>query len=837
MIQRLTTAIRASAAKMLFHAAMGLLLLCMLPIDAQAGAMLVHISQVRPRVVQRGMIATVTIQGMCLRGAREIVFYRPGLKAIEITELPDLEHPIGTMHGGIIKEQIQCRIEISPECELGEHPFRVRTATELSSLSTLHVGRFPVMYEDESRSAPNDSLEHAKAIESNTTILATMNSSGRGDVDLFKVPVTKGQVLSAEVDSVRLADTHYGGSEFDLSARILDYSGRELCSNDDNPLHLQDPIVSSAIDYDGFAFVEVRRSLFVPHDQVYAVHIGNYRRPMVAFPLGGKANTSLSVRWIGDPLGEFNRTISVPQSTGTFGYMDEEPSPVMLRSSPYGNAFEQTDTPETLIDKLPIAINGRIDQRGDIDTFRVKAVRGTRYRIRVYAASLGSNIDPKIRIRRADNSAKGSVIEVEADDSQLIDRDVFGTAFRGRGGLKDVLDPSVIWTPSEDADYWIDLEDTSGNGGPMSVYRIEIEPAYDSVYTVLNSTAFDWMECVRTSSLAIPAGSRWTVTLSLPQGQGSQFSGELDLEAIGLPQGVRMVPARVPKGRTLWPIQFEADANASPSASLIEIIARPVEPIEHFHSSSQQSFPFINHSGGDAWRTVRTQQFAVAVTDAPPFQIELRPPRAALVRGGELAIPFTINRSEGFNEPIEFQCEWLPSGVSAQPATLIEAAQSAGVMRVSCDGNAPLGTFPFTIVTTTVRDDLDAYLGTGRIRVSSPTVDLRVEEPFVELSSAPESIRRGATIEYRWSVKHKSPFDGPATIHLLGLPKGVTVAKPLPIIDKNTSEVIFTVSATDEALLGNANGISCEVIVQMDGQEIRQRTGAGTLRIDPAIPK
>lgn len=815
----------------------GLILSCLLAADVKAGAMLVHISQVRPRISQRGTIATVTIQGMCLRGAREIVFYRPGLKAIEITQLPDLEHPIGTMHGGIIKEQIQCRIEIAPDCELGEHPFRVRTATELSSLSTLHVGRFPTVDEDESRTAPNDRIESAKAVDLNTTVLATMNSSGRGDVDLFRVPVTKGQLLSAEIDSVRLADTHYGGSEFDLSARILDSKGHELQSNDDNPLHLQDPIVSCIINYDGFAFVEVRRSLFVPHDQVYAVHIGDYRRPMVGFPLGGPNNTSLSVRWLGDAKGEYAETVSVPQSIGSFSVTGDAPSSVTLRSSPFGNAFEQTTAPETSIEQLPIAINGRIDERGDTDTFRVKFTRGTRYRIRVYSAALGANIDPKIRIRRSDKSEKGSVIELESDDSQLVDRDIFGTAFRGRGGLKDVLDPSVIWTPNEDADYWLDIEDTSGSSGPTAVYRIEIEPAYDSVFTVLNSTAFDWMECVRTSSLAIPAGSRWTVSLSLPQGQGSQFNGELDLEARGLPEGVRMVPTRVPKGRTLWPIQFEADADAPKSSAMIEIIAKPSEPAGNLFSASQQSFPFINHSGGDAWRTVRTQKFAIAVTDKPPFQIELSPPKAALVRGGELAIPFRVVRSEGFHEPIEFQCEWLPGGVSAQPATLVPADQDNGVMRISSDGNAALGNFPFTIVATTVRDDLDAYLGTGRIRIASPSVELRVAEPYVELASAPESVRRGAAIDYRWSVKHKSPFDGIATVQLLGLPKGVFVAKPLPTIESTSTEIVFKINATDEALLGNVGGISCEVIVQAAGQEIRQRTGSGTLRIDPARPQ
>ena len=82
-------------------------------------------------------------------------------------------------------------------------------------------------------------------------------------------------------------------------------------------------------------------------------------------------------------------------------------------------------------------------------------------------------------------------------------------------------------------DYLIQIGDRSGVGGPTAVYRIEIEPAHDAVHTLLSSTAFDWEECIRTSGLAIPQGNRWTVNVSLPQGQGSRYRGELELVAHG----------------------------------------------------------------------------------------------------------------------------------------------------------------------------------------------------------------------------------------------------------------------------------------------------------------
>ncbi len=368
-----------------------------------------------------------------------------------------------------------------------------------------------------------------------------------------------------------------------------------------------------------------------------------------------------------------------------------------------------------------------------------------------------------------------------------------------------------------------------------AVYRIEIEPPTDSIHTLLASTAFDWMECVRTSGIAIPRGNQWTINFVLPAGQGNSFRGETQLVAEGLPKGVTMISPPIPPGRNQWPAVFVADATTAPCSALINVLVKPTDATVSLKSGSNQSLPFINHSGGDAWRTVLLDRYALAVTNEAPFEIEIDMPSAALVRGGELGIPVKIKRKPGFNEPIEFQCDWVPPGVAVQPTTTIPADQSDGFMRISGEANAPIGVFPFVVTASTTREDVDAYLGTGRVRVSTKLSELKIAEPFVELSSAPESVRRGAIKEFKWKVKHKSKFEGVAVVKLLGLPKGVTIVEPLPTMKPDTEEVAFRVSASQEALMGNVTGISCEVILNVDGQEIRQRSGSGVLRIDPEL--
>jgi hypothetical protein len=801
---------------------------------AEAG-MLLHIERTLPRIGRQGTTVEVTIQGMCLKDAREIVFYRPGIRAVGIEDLPKLAHPIGLAHGGRIEEQVRCRFEIAPDCPLGEHPFRIRTATEITSLGTFQVTPFEIVNEEEKGYNSNDTIAQALSVPLNVTVLGRMGPSNRGDVDVYRVPVTAGQRLSAEVDSVRIADVHYAGSEYDLALRILDETGHELAANDDNPLHLQDPLASAKIPRDGFAFVEVKRSVFVPADHDYCVHIGNDRRPLAAYPAGGQAGSKQDVKFLGDPLGDFQETIVIPQTGGTFEYFGDAPSPLLLRSSTYANLLEDSQAIETRVPQIPVALNGIIAEPGDTDSFRLTVKKGDRWLVRVFASTLGSPIDPTIRIRPVDATGQRSAVELTADDSQLHDREIFGTSFRSGGGLKEILDPSVIWEPKSDGDYILEIADQGGSGGRTSVYRIEIEPVRNSVHTYLASTAFDWMECVRTSGIAIPQGSRWTINATLPQGQGSAFRGELELVAHGLPSRVRLTSPRVPAGLSQWPVQFVADESAVPGTALITLEARPVDPSQALRTSSQQNIPFLNHSGGDAWRTVRLDRYVLAVTDPPPFSITIPAPTVALVRGGELAIPIQVTRRAGFDQPVEFQCDWMPPGVGRPPAATIPAGESEALLRVSAENVAPLGTWPIVVVASTVREDVDGYLGVGRVRVSSEIVNLTVAEPYVELASQPDSVRRGERKKYVWSVNHKSPFEGNARVKLLGLPKGVTAVEPLPVLNRTSKEIAFEIEATDEALLGRVSGLNCEVIVQASGQEIRQRTGNGTLRIDPSV--
>ncbi|MFM8397024.1 MAG: serine protease, partial [Pirellula sp.] len=283
----------------------------------------------------------------------------------------------------------------------------------------------------------------------------------------------------AEVDCVRIADHHYGDSEFDLALRVLDATGRELASNDENALHVQDPLVSFLVPEnlpDGKLYIEVRQSVHSPRDIPYAIHLGDFQRPMAIYPAGGKQGESLSATLLGDPKGAFADAITLPKESSSIEWFGNAPSGISVRSCTFGNVLENTLAEVTPVEQLPIALNGLIESAGDTDRFRVRVSKGDRYRVRVYASSLGFPIDPAIRIMPVDAQGNLQAPEVDVDDADprtLNDRDLFGTSIRSGGGVKDVLDPSVIWEPKLDGEYIVEIRDTNNSGGETSVYRVE----------------------------------------------------------------------------------------------------------------------------------------------------------------------------------------------------------------------------------------------------------------------------------------------------------------------------------------------------------------------------
>ena len=782
----------------------------------QAGPMVHHIEYVTPRAGQQGTTVEVTLEGAFIKAPREVLFYRPGIRCIELAALPSLPQPRGGIHGGFIEDSVRARFQMDADCPTGLHPFKLRTATELTTLSTFAVTRFPVV---------NESGED-QVVPMNSAVLGRMDTNQMADVDVYRVSGKKGEQLSVEVDSVWLTEKFYADSEYDLMLRILDPTGKELARNDDSAQKLQDPMVSILLPSDGEFRVEVKQRIFKSGANCYYLaHIGSNPRPLAVFPAGGQRGETLKATLLGDPAGEKVIDLLLPGKAGDFAFDDLMPSPLKMRVSDSPNVFETPAADISFVPALPAALNGRIEVPGDMDRFRVSVKAGQRWLVKVYARSLGTPLDPSMTIRKVGAESD----EIADDDATLIERDLW--AMSGQIQRKEMMDPAILWAPKEDGDYLISISDMRGLGEPTSVYRIEVEPARDEINTYIQARVIDMVECPRLTSIAVPQGGRWTVNVNLSDAPGSQYKGELDLVVAGLPKGVKMIAPRVKSGQRQVPVQFVAGADTKPQTALISLSCKAVDGTP-LVSRSQQSFAFLGHSGGHAWHSFVVDQYAFAVTEPSPYRVDVIPPTIPLSQNGELSLPVKITRRPGFDEAIEFQFDWVPGGVEGEPTVTIPAGKSEGELRLSATGSAVPDTYRLALTASTTGGSY--YLGAGRVRASSEYVDITVAQPYVEFKADPVSVRRSDRSRVIWKVDHKKPFEGEATTTLLGLPKGVTVTNA-PVLKKGDKELVFEISATSEALLGQYKELACEIVVTESGQAIRQRTGKGILRVDPAL--
>jgi hypothetical protein len=194
------------------------------------------LGSIQPRGAQRGTEAVLTFQGARLADAQEVLVYYPGITVKKLESVNDAT--------------LKVTVTIAPDCRLGEHAFRVRTATGVSDLRTFWVGALPVVEEIE----PNSEFDKAQPIPLNCTVHGVIQNE---DVDYFVVECKKGQRLSVEVEGMRLGVTF-----FDPYVAILDSKRFELATGDDSPLTGQDGGCSTIIPADGKYIVQVRESAY-----------------------------------------------------------------------------------------------------------------------------------------------------------------------------------------------------------------------------------------------------------------------------------------------------------------------------------------------------------------------------------------------------------------------------------------------------------------------------------------------------------------------------------------------------------------------------------------------
>ena len=740
------------------------------------------LTAVRPVGGQRGTELDVTFSGARLGDALEIVFYQPGISTLSIKKVNE--------------NAVTARLKIAPDCSLGLHDLRVRTATGISELRTFSVGALKEVNEVE----PNNDFASPQAIPMNVTVNGIAENE---DVDYFVVEAKKGERISAEVEGHRL-----GIFEFDPYVAILNAKRFELGASDDAALVLRDGFTSVIAPEDGKYIIQVRESAYSGNGAcLYRLHVGNFPRATALMPPGGKPGETLAVRWIGDSAGEATTTVTLPASaSGEFGLMRQDdkgvsPYPNAFRLTPLGNVIEKEPNDDqahaTPFDPT-MAVNGIIGKPGDVDHFVFKATKGQVFDVHCYARRIRSPLDPVMYLGK-----KGAGAMLGSDDAVGPD-----SYFR--------------FQAPETAEYVVWLVDQLGKGGPDYVYRIEVTPV--AAKLAMSTVSEQIPLGTGVIAAAVPKGNRQAILI---YGSRADFGGELNVGVGGLPAGVTIEAPVMAASQPVVPVLFSAKPDAKLAGSLATVSGKPVdEKVKVPSSFGQQSILVYGQNNVNVWsRTV--DRLAVAVTEECPYKIEIVEPKVPLVRGGSMGLKVRAIRKPGFKAAIAVYLPWNPPGVGSAGGVAIPEGKDEAVIPMNADGGAELRTWKIVV-------NGASGVASGPIMVSSQLANLTISQPYLNFAFQGASVDQGKEVDMAIKVAKAIDFPGEAQVTLIGLPNKVTT--DVKKITKDTTDLVYHIKTDKVSPAGNHNSLFCQVVVTQNGEPIVHNIGTGTLRIDVPLP-
>ncbi len=777
---------------LMFRLCAGIAAVCVWVIGARIDASSPTVESVVPAIGQRGTTFTITLGGGRFKGPCDLLFQGPGLTCRKVEVLSENE----------------ARVELTaaPGCPLGAHPFRLRTSGGLSELRLVHVGRFPVVSESD--------LKGPRTGAMNTTIAGVLDS---GEVDAFDVDLEKGARFSAEVEAIRL-----GGELTDTVLTVIGPDKRELARVDDTPITRQDPFVSFIAPAAGKYTIQVRESAYGGGPTAtYALHLGDFPRPIAVFPAGAQAGKNATFQLIGTDDRATPFTTMVAEDAGPWWgtYWDERgrvaPTPTALRVRPYPG-FDEGTAPRP----WPVAFHGSIGRPDERDTWQVVAKRGDRLQVEVFAERVGSKLD--------------SVLEVRDPEGRLV----------ARNDDDESHDSRLVFTATRDAAYRLGLADKRREGGDGFHYRVEVEAPRPAVVLFFPTPA---RKSALNQVLAVPRGNRVMAYLGVRR---DHCEGDVWVRIKGLPEGVRCDLADIPADTYLTPIMVEAAAETPLGATLLDLEAEITTKDGPVHGGFAQVVDLVPGPGESSYRTIRVDKLALVVTDEVPYRVTLDPPAAPLVRDGALNLTAHVERGSGYDEAVEVSFPYLPPGVEMEGPALVPAGESKAVLTLFCRPDADPVRWRLAAKARPApprRDRremtmaLQAQIGASGRRRGPLEGVVDVGSPFVTLQLAPAAFsgrfaatiaEQGKTANVTCELSADTKLTTTMTATLEGLPPRAEAATVE--VTPGTRRIVFPVQVGPTTPLGEFDTLICRLECLVDGQTVVHRVGrTGLFKVAP----
>ncbi|MCH7688844.1 MAG: PPC domain-containing protein [Planctomycetes bacterium] len=323
---------------------------------------------------------------------------------------------------------------------------------------------------------------------------------------------------------------------------------------------------------------------------------------------------------------------------------------------------------------IPAGVSGRIETEADIDCFSFDAKKGEKYSFEVIARRQGSALDSNLRIL----DAKGKQLS-ENDDLRLYKRNFSDSWIEN-------------WTAPADGKYVIEIRDLHLRGGDSFLYFLRV--THSSPYFELY---------LDTDKTQLTPGTGGVIFVNSVRKNG--FSGEIQLQIDGLPEGVTASCGRIPIGERDGCILLESAPGSKMAVSNATISGTATHPFNEKESLqlATTAVPYqetYQPGGGRGHWPV--EMHTVSIGEASDIRsVKLSTNELTIKPGESKRIEVTIERAPGFTKNVQLDMLFrhlsgvfgntLPPGVtidSKNSKTLLTAKESKGHFTLKVAANA-----------------------------------------------------------------------------------------------------------------------------------------------------
>jgi len=737
-----------------------------------------NISKLSVHGLQLGQPVEITVDGQELLPEPRVVL-----------PVPILEQRV--LEGGR-SNRIVVRITVSSAVSPGIYQLRIANAKGISNPVAIGI----------------DDLPSRLFTENVTALPVSLNGSLTGR-QVLKTTFSgkKDQPLVVDLESRRL------GSKLRPVIRVNDSHGRQLAWGQTSQFLAGDVRLEVRLPDDGRYTVEL-------HDLLYRgaapghfrLKLGELRYVDLVHPLGVQRGQTAMLRLTSTNISpvtlveytapqdshDRNRPAILPpivSLTGGRPRLVLSDHPEIVEADVAAGQLQEVGLP-------PVAINGRLLNKGEEDQFSFKVKPGSKLRFDVLADRAGSPLDAVLVIR----DKQGNELATNDDRPTMSDS---GLDFTVPGKLDHVV---------------VAIRDLLGRGGDVYLYRISVR----------DLAAPDFDLTVNTDRLNIPGGATQVLQLQINR---DGFKGPINLYVEGLPKSVQIAGTQIPGEATRGLLTLSAPEIAAIHGT-VRIIARggdpPIVRIAKLPPTSVTSFqPWLR------------DRFAVAVTESGPLGIAWSGEGSspALLLGGKLTTGVSIARSVGTDgaaksglvrlrlmttqvmpkktikeNNLDKQVDDLDRALRLDSQPMLEAGAHNARLAVLVPPDLPQREWGLVLQAELLSPDKKSVVAS----VTTPVRYLMARKPFrIELTGGKDLRAKtgtGDTDTLRGKIHREEGFDEPVTVTLIGLPQGYD--PPQLVVPADKTEFSLPVSFAFGAKPG----------------ELKQVTLVGTFTRDPQKP-